>query len=371
VGIENFGLINFALSLGIYFGAIIQFGFGITATRDIARYRNDSLKLSKIYSVTLSASVLLALVCALIFLILVLSIDKFNEHINLYLFTLTYVVFQNLFPVWLFQGMEKMKYITLLSLGASATFLISLFLFVKEEEDFVLVPLLNGASAFAILIMAIALIRKQFEIRFIIPRFREILQVYAFGRHAFITQFVPNLYTNSVTFFLGVFATTAEVGMFSAATKIIDALGSMVYVFSNTFLPYLSRNIEKHRLFQIIMLSVGTLIAVFLLIFVEPIVAFLYGSIDGDVQLYLTWLAVALPLIFVQVTYGQNYLMLVGEEVKYKNIILSSSIFSLSYSVPLIYLYGAWGSVFTLIFTRLLISGLTLRAYKKHASFKK
>lgn len=61
IGIKNFGLVNFAISLGLYFGTIIQFGFSITATREIARYRDDNIKLAQIYSATLAASIFLAL----------------------------------------------------------------------------------------------------------------------------------------------------------------------------------------------------------------------------------------------------------------------------------------------------------------------
>ena len=78
IGLENFGLVNFSLSLGLYFGAIIQFGFGVTATREIARNRDDSIKLAQIYSTTLTASILLAIVSAILFTLIVLSSSASN-----------------------------------------------------------------------------------------------------------------------------------------------------------------------------------------------------------------------------------------------------------------------------------------------------
>lgn len=370
IGLEKFGLINFALSLGMYFGAIIQFGFGITATREIARHREDPTKLAQIYSATLTASILLALVSAVLFSLIVLSFDKFNSYLNLYLFTLAFVVFQSLFPIWFFQGMEKMKYITFLSLGTSAMFLISLFAFIKQEEDFILVPLLNATAAFITFVIAITLIKKQFKVNFTRPKTQEIKSIYQNGHHAFLTQLVPNIYTNTVTFALGVFANNTAVGLFTAATKIIDALGSIVYVFSNTFLPFLSRNIDKHKFFQKLMLTVGISITLILFFTASYIVDFMYGAVDEIVIIYIQFLAFAIPLIFIQVTFGQNYLMLVGQEKVYKNIILIFSVFSLTFSLPLIYIYGAWGSIFTLIFTRILISVFTIKVYRRHEKNK-
>ena len=109
IGLDNFGLVNFALSLALYFGAVIQFGFGITATREIARNRDDKAKLSQIYSVTLTASFLLAIFSIIVFSLIVIIIDKFNQYLYLYLFTMMFVVSQSLFPIWFFHGMEKMK----------------------------------------------------------------------------------------------------------------------------------------------------------------------------------------------------------------------------------------------------------------------
>lgn len=367
IGLDNFGLINFSLSLCLYFGAVIQFGFGITATREIARNRNNVVKLSQIYSATLIASFFLAVISSVAVFSVVITFDKFNHNKYLYLFTMMFVVFQSLFPIWFFQGMEKMKYITFLSLGTSAMYLISLFVFVKQESDFVLVPLLNAIAAFITFIIAITLIYKHFNVKLTRPKIQEIENIYLNGYHGFITQFVPNIYTNTVTFLLGFFANNAAVGLFTAATKIIDALGSIVYVLSNTFLPFLARNIGRHKFFQKIMFVVGLSITLLLFFLSSYMVKFMYGDINEIVITYIRLLSFSIPLIFIQVTFGHNYLMLVGQEKVYKNIVLFFSISSLTYSLPLIYFYGELGSIFTLIFTRVLISVYTLRAYKKHA----
>lgn len=366
IGIEKFGLVNFAMSLSLYFVGVIQFGFGITATREIARHRDSPDKLEQIYSATLAASIILALVSILLFGLIVLSFDMFNRNLNLYLFTIVYIVFQSLFPLWFFQGMERMKYIAFLSLGTSTIFLVSLFTFVKQEDDFILVPLLNAIAAFVTFVVAITLIKKKFKVNLTCPQLQEVKSVYQNGRHAFVTQFVPNIYINTATFLLGAFANNTAVGLFSAATKIIDALCSIVYVFSNAFLPFLSRNIEGHKFFQKLMLAVGSGIALILIFTANYITRFMYGAIDEVVTLYIQLLALTIPLVFAQVTFGQNYLMLVGQEKAYKNIVLTFSLLSLAFSLPMIYFYGAWGSICTLIFTRILIASFSFWQYRRH-----
>ncbi|MDA0701295.1 MAG: oligosaccharide flippase family protein [Bacteroidetes bacterium] len=370
ISIENFGLVNFALSLGLYFGAIIQFGFGITATREIARHRDDPTKLAQIYSATLTASILLALVSAILFTLIVLSFDKFNNYLNLYLFTLAFVVFQSLFPIWFFQGMEKMKYITFLSLGTSAMFLISLFAFVKQEEDFILVPLLNATSAFITFIIAITLIKKQFKVNFTRPKIQEIKSIYQNGHHAFVSQLAPNLYNNSAVFLLGLFTNNTLVGLYTAATKVIDAVISFAYILSNTFLPYLSRNLQKRKVFQKIMLASGLVLTIATFIMAEWITTLLFSADNLEVATYIQWLAICIFLLFITMTYGTNFLMLIGKDRVVKNIALYTSLVFFGIALLIIPLWGIWGAIATLVGARFTMAILKFGFYHKYKNLE-
>ncbi|BDX03995.1 teichoic acid transporter [Marinomonas pontica] len=353
IGLDNFGLVNFALSLALYFGAVIQFGFGVTATREIARNRDDKVKLSKIYSVTLTASFLLALISAITFGLIVMVFDRFNQYLYLYLFTMLFVIFQSLFPIWFFQGVEKMKYITFLSLGTSVMFLISLFVFVRQEADFFLVPLLNAIAAFITFTMAIAIIKKQFKVNFIRPKIEDIKLTYQNGYHAFVSQLAPNLYNNSAVFLLGLFANNTLVGLYTAATKVIDAVISLAYILSNTFLPYLSRNLQSHKIFQDIMLASGTVLTIATYAMADWIARFLFSVDNIEIATYIQFLAICILLLFVTMTYGTNFLMLIGKDRVVKNIALYTSLFFFGIAFFIIPLWGIWGAIATLVGARL------------------
>lgn len=365
IGMENFGLVNFSLSLGMYFGAIIQFGFGITATREIARHRNDLSKLAQIYSATLTASVILALISAVLFILIVLTVEKFNAYLNLYLFTLAFVVFQSLFPIWFFQGIEKMKYIAFLSMGTSLMFLISLFLFVKREEDFFLVPLLQAIAAMITFVLTIVVIHKQFKINFKIPHWTEVKTIYQEGWYAFVSQLAPNLYNNSAVFLLGMFTNNIAVGLYTAATTIIGAAVSFGYILSNTFLPYLSRGLNQHKLFQVVMLGSGSLLTLIIFMFSGNITDFLFSVAGQEVAIYVQWLSFSILFTFAYLTYNTNYLMLNGNERIAKNISLYVSLFSFFNAIVLICFYGVYGAIGSILIARFLMAYLSFWFYKK------
>ena len=52
-----------------------------------------------------------------------------------------------LLPIWYFQGVEKMKYLTIINVGSRIVFTVFIFVFVKQKEDYILVPLFNSLGA--------------------------------------------------------------------------------------------------------------------------------------------------------------------------------------------------------------------------------
>ncbi|TRO40101.1 hypothetical protein EQ832_08510 [Pseudomonas sp. ALS1131] len=365
IGIEKFGLVNFAFALSVFFGAVIQFGFGITITREIARNRESSIRLVKIYSATMVSSALLGLGCAVLFSIVVISVDRFNNELMLYALTFIYVAFQSLFPDWFFRGVEKMKYIALLSLGANCLSLTGILLFVRQENDFLLVPLFNAIAAFFLYVVSIVLIRYKFHLEFELPGLKEIGHVYRVGSHAFIAQFTPNLYNNAAVFLLGLFQGPSVVGLYAAATKVIDAVISIGYILASTFLPYLSRDIRKYGVFQKIMLYSGGVSTAIIFLFAEFISIHLFGSEYGEISNYIRLLAVAIFFGFTYLTYSSNYLMIVGHEVIARNIALYISLAALFYTAALIFSFGVYGAIASLLISRAALSCFSFLFYKR------
>lgn len=366
VGIEKFGLINFALSLGLYFGAVIQYGFGITATRELARNRDNSDALSEIYSATLVSSMLLVIICLLIFMPLVIFLKDFKEHLILYIYTFIFIAFQSLFPVWFFQGLERMKFITILSLSSSCIFLISLVLFVKNENDYVLVPLLNSLVAIVTFVSSLLIVKFQFKVELRFPRFEDLKKVLIDGRHAFISQLAPNLYNNSSVFLLGLFAGNGSVGLYAAATKVIDAITSFGYILSNAFLPYLSRNLKAHNFFQKLMLLAGAILSLIAFFLSDSIINILFSYQNIEMAQYFQWLSLSIFFLFMLMVYSTNYLMLIGCDDIVKNISLVVSLVSFCLALYLIPYYGIYGAVCVILLARFAMAFLSYVFYLKN-----
>ncbi|NRP09208.1 MULTISPECIES: oligosaccharide flippase family protein [unclassified Marinobacterium] len=366
IGLDKFGLVNFALSFALYFSAIVQYGFGLSATREIARHRNDAIKLSNIYSATFIASALLAIISIILFCVIVIYVEKFKSYVDLYLYSMAFIVFQSLFPIWFYQGMEKMKYITFLKLSTSCMYLIGLLVFVKQEADFKIVPLLNAIAAFITLFISISLIKKQFKVRFEMPSFQDLKIVYKAGYHAFVSQLAPNLYNNTAVFLLGYFTNSTTVGVYTAATKIIDAFNSFAYIISSTFLPYLARSLQRYNTFQAIMLGSGIALTCTTYLSADWIVRLIFSLNNPDIVTYIKFLAISILMLFINMTYGANYLMLIGKEEVVKNIALYTSIIFFLIALVVIPIFEIWGAIVVLAGARTVIAILHYINYQKY-----
>lgn len=352
IGLEKFGHVNFVLSLSMYFGAVIQYGFSVTATREISRFRESPHEVEKIYSRTLSASFVLSLFCILLFFALIFFVNDFRESPEIYIFSIAYVVFQSVFPSWFFQGMERMGYIALLTLCSGVLFLLGLVMFVQQAEDFVFVPLLYAVASMAVFLASFFVIDRSFGVKFTWASTGEIRQALVESRHAFVSQMAPNLYNNTSIFLVGVYAGNVALGGYSAATRVIDAFSSLGAVVANTFLPYLSRDLSAHRRFRFLMILIGAALSVLVWVFSGVLADVLFGRDGSEIALYLKPLSFCVFLLFMIMTFGTNYLMLVGREREVQNINLFVSIAFFGVAMASIPLFGVWGAIGTLLGAR-------------------
>jgi len=245
LGPEKFGLISFAQAFIGYFVILTDYGFNLSATREIAIYREDKEKVSEIFSSVMVIKFFLFFLSLGIMSAIIFTFEKFRQDWDIYYLTFGMVLGQVLFPVWFFQGMEKMRYITFLNVLAKLIFTIAIFIFVKRSSDYLYVPLLNSLGFILAGILALWIVFKDFGVFFRIPSFKDLKYQLKEGWYIFISTVAISLYTISNTFILGLFTNNVIVGYYSAAEKIVRAIQGLWTSVSQTIFPFFSNLYNK------------------------------------------------------------------------------------------------------------------------------
>ncbi len=360
LGVEYFGLLAFATATVMYFQILTDYGFNLTATREISIHRDNKEKVIEIFSSVMTIKIILMFVSFFLFSILVFSFEKFSKDALVYFLTFGTVVGQVLFPVWFFQGMERMKYITYLNILSKVIFTIAIFVFVQEQSDFYLVPLLTSIGFLVAGIWSLYLVRKEFGVSFEFQTYFTIKKYFIDGWDVFVSRIFVSLYTTINIFLLGLFTNNTIVGYYAIAEKIVNAVGGLFTPANQTIYPYMAKMYvnQKEKFFSFTkkvgfsFLVIGLVLFMLLALFSEIIIKLITGSIDIHILeiyhvLMFTLITVPFGPLFTQILITQK------RNKEFNKVVMNTFIFNIILAPIMIYLYNGIGLAVAVVFTQI------------------
>ena len=279
LGVENFGLVFFAFAFMQYFIMLTDYGFGLSATREIAVNRHNQNNLSNIFNSVTVIKLALLLVSYIILTLLCLFVPKLNANWLIFQLSFLMVVGNAIYPVWFFQGMERMKYITFLNILSKTIFLVLIFIFVKQESDYIIVPLLNSMGFLVSGIIGMWFAIKEFKIKFYLPKLNSIIKQFKYSSEFFLSRVSVSAYTNTNTFCLGLIGSNIMVGYYVAAEKIYQAVNGIQMPISQALYPFVAKHkdIKTYKKWFNIAVLINLLVCTLVFIFAKWIITIFYG----------------------------------------------------------------------------------------------
>lgn len=244
LGFDKFGAYNFIYVLAQYMLLVGNYGFRFSATRQISICRDDRSKVNTIFNATIWARLLISSVVALAGLVVAFCFMD-SSYVLMYLFSLG-IVFGDIFiPIWLFQGMEEMKYLTVANVVSKFVFAGLIFIFIRDASDYVYVVLLNSLGYIAAGVTGVVIARKRFGVRFSMPHVADVKAQFKDGWHIFVSNIGMELYRNSNVVLLRIFVGETAVGIYSAVEKLIKAVQTILNALPMAMFPYVSRSFNS------------------------------------------------------------------------------------------------------------------------------
>ncbi|KJN47969.1 RfbX protein [Enterobacter hormaechei subsp. steigerwaltii] len=240
IGISNVGLLATFTAIAAYMQIVIDYGFNLSATRDIAKDGYTNERASVVTSSVLTIKLFFSLLFIILSLLALELIPEWRVYTLPFMITVGIAVFQSMFPVWHFQAAEKMHFITACNSIPKLVSAGMVFIFVATPNDAwkVQACFMAGAVVSFIVSMIVLYVKFDFKIDVSVSQCRRQLQD---GFSIFVARAASGLYKNFNVLILGLFAGTAAVGAYSIAERILRSAQMVQNVVGDTLYPSFAR----------------------------------------------------------------------------------------------------------------------------------
>lgn len=365
LGPDKFGLTQYAMSLILYFQMFTDYGFNLSATRELAIIREDNTKVSEIFSTVMLIKICLTVLSLVILLAICSFIPRFASDAEVYLLTFGMVIGYVLFPTWLFQGLEYMRYTSILNIIGKLIFTVFIFVFVHNTSDYLLVPIINSFGYLVVGILGIYVALTRFDIKLIKPSLENIKHHLRAGWHVFLSTIAMNMYTTTNTFLLGLLTNNTLVGYYSIAEKITVAVNGLFTPVSQALFPFISRNVserdEKTNILFIRKLTklaaiLGLVFSIGLFVFADAIILILFGAEYQSSIIILRILSVLPFMVSLSNIFGIQTMLTFNYNKAFSRIVLLGGILDITLGIILIILLKDVGIAISFAITETFIT---------------
>ncbi|MFM8457264.1 MAG: oligosaccharide flippase family protein, partial [Ignavibacteria bacterium] len=248
LGLERYGIVQSAVSFMYIFYILTNFGFNYSAARQISIYRDNPEMSSKIAGAILILKSLLMMLSFIIMLGLAMSIPSLQSELGLIILTFGFIVGDVLFPVWLYQGYEKMFYLSRFQIIARIVLFVCTIVLIKTPEDYLYYPMIYYGSQILMAISTLMFANRLLGVSIAVPTKDILVREYRLALKPFFSSIAQVLYTQPRLFYVSLIASPMMTGAFAIADKAAGVFQLFpAWLFVISALPRLSYMYEHEQ----------------------------------------------------------------------------------------------------------------------------
>ncbi|MGE1061029.1 flippase [Megasphaera paucivorans] len=360
LGPTQYGAVVFMQGIVAYINIIIDYGFTLTAPKAIVN--SDKKSLGIVFSSYFWGKIFLWIGISLIICVIYTFSKLYfsvSWDINLFMALYCSVIGNAIFPVWFFQGIQQMRYITFFNFVGRVLSMICIFLFVTGPADYVLAGLLQSIVPLLAGILSIMLICRNYPNLVVKPSIKNCVTVYREGWKIFVSMIAVNLYTTSNVVILGILTNNTVVGYYSGADKLINCVRRGIDAVNTAIYPYITQVLKKSRtqgmLFlkkQLYIYSIcGGIVGIILTIGSRWIVIALLGEqYEASIRIFQI-MAFVPCIVAVSTIFGGETMLPLGMEKEYSFSLCLGALINTLLIFPLTIWFNSEGTAITTVVT--------------------
>lgn len=315
------GKVSFASSVINYFSLFAQLGIPTYGIRVCAEVRDDHEKLTRTVQELLTINLIMDVITYAAFAVSLVIVPRFRTDRALLVVISSTIFLTSIGMEWLYKALEQYTYITVRSMIFKLVALVSMFLLVHQQSDYVIYGAISILASSASNVLNF--VNAHHYIGF------KPVGNYNFKKHLkpigifFAMSCATTIYTNLDTIMLGFMSGDAEVGYYNAAVKIKTVLVSVVTSLAAVLLPrasyYVANNdmndfkkiAQKALNFTII---IALPLTIYFMLFAKQGIYFLSGDQYHNSILPMQWIMPTVLFIGISNITGLQILIPLGKE---------------------------------------------------------
>lgn len=365
LGVAGLGKLALCQAIILYFQQFTDFGFNLTATRKVALNKNNEQELNITYTATVLCKALFSLLSLVVIAAGCVIFRQQAHEIMALLFILMLGVIANVFyPIWLFQGLEKMQFILYSNLISKVAILGILAFFVNDADDINIAALAQSFSWICVASYASWQVKKYKYAKFVSVSRIRVLNTIKDSYYIYLSVLSTSFYSTFNILFIGFIFNQQLVAYYSVADKIKGIFQSLISAICQALYPKFCEknsdgtagtNTRKHIFLFFLLGLIGTISIQISAPYVIELVAGkeMLPSVD-----ILRVIALVLPIVSVASYLATLRIAASGRTKLFFKIYLGGAIIHLIYVYPMTQLTGYVGVALSVVVTELVITAM-------------
>lgn len=362
LGVQTLGLLAFVQAFAFLIVQLMEFGFGLAMTKEVAQARDEPKELARLAMGVFVAQLLLACLALLISWTVASLVPSLSARPRLFWLAVLAAMLQGANPLWFLRGIEQMKLVASLEVMVQVLRTIGIFVLVHQAEDVWFVALADSVAAGLSTLLGVVFMLRLIPWRR--PRWSWARQALLLSWPLFIVRAASTLFSACSILILGFLASKTVVGYYSGAEKIASAVRKLFTPAFDALYPRVSFDVRRdpHKAFafmKTVFWKMQALAAVFtlgLLVTAPWAIRWLLGPGFEPAVPALRILAFLSPLIVVNLCFGSHWLLVLGFQKKFVSVGLVTgglNVVLTGLTAAAFPLYAHWGAAASFIVSQL------------------
>ena len=328
LGAEAYGTYIFASTVVNYFICFIGFGFDMYGVRLIAENPFSIEAKSKVLSIIFTTKLYLEAISVIFALVAVFIFPILRAYFWVYIVCFATTLLNIFFPIWYFQGMQKMRVVSYIQLLFKLLSLPFIFIWVKAPGDLLLFTIIMTGSSLLGAFYAFVHLLVFEKLKITLVSIKDSLVYLKESQYFFYTNFLNMMKIQTINLIIGTRYTMTDLALYDLANKIVSIPLMLISNINNALFPKVVSNFNSILIRKILLIE--RMIGVLAILSVVVLGKIIIQILAGEEMLGAYWIAVILSFTifaFLQTSCYIGLILIPNRKDSYvlKDLILSFS----------------------------------------------